>query len=254
MQDYFQNKTLIIFILIVCFSCITNNEGKLLVYLWDFKDCRQCSPVEYFIEEDEFYKMEKGLLKSREFTINEKDKLTALGRELIFDKFDSTYHKHMNIYNYMLNFYISLGNKSVSTSVYDSVLPQKLKPIHQYIKKISIKGKWKTYSDGPKELQDIWIYGLIDSEMDTILPSRESIFKIQKSFLSIDEEDWIESSESGNVKYELFFENIGEIPNLIDQIGITKDHKLFYEKNSKFYLTKFPYEIKIFPEYSPVLP
>ena len=260
MRGYLKGKLIfsvfLIGLLVVNISCDSKEKQEgFEAYLWDFKDCVNCTPKQIFIENNELYSFDKGILESRLLHENELDNLRRIIANIDVNKIDSTYYRHLANYQYTVDFSIANLKESFSTSVYDSVFPLELSEPRNYILEIAKRDGLREVTQGKREVASIWIHRLINGKKDTILPSRESIFKIQKVLKATDIKDWYESDSIKDISYQILFEDFGEIKSGLEHLGITSDNKLFFKLvgEKKYHLTNFIYSIRCFPRHNPPL-
>lgn len=261
MQQLLDTK-LFAFIITILFctaiiSCVSKGDIEdLTIYLWDYRDCANCKPKEIFIEDDKVYSLNKGFLFSRILEKNEIDTLSVLISNINYNQIDSTNYSHLAHYEFIADFSVSSSRMNFSTSVYDSVFPRDISETRKYLLDIiERKGLTKVEKRPPQIFEDIWIHRLVSNNMDTLLPSRESMFKIQKVLMDTNQSDWIKTDSIGKEKYKIVFEKIGEKSKDIESMGITVNGKLFYKlsNDKEYFFTPFLYGIQEYPKFNPEL-
>lgn len=260
MKAYLKDSSRI-YILLICSilleSCFSENDrSEFEVYLWDYRECSTCSPKEFFVEGNQIYYLNKGSLFSRILEKKEIDYLKKVSSKISSNSLDSTYYKHLVRYDFMVDLSVTQGNERFSVSVYDNVIPKEIEILRESMIKISKKNGLRDLAYlTPNELEDVWPYRIVNEKNDTILPSRETLFKIRKTLISTNSKDWHASKTLPDVEYEVLYENYDEVKKIPERIGITKDGMIYYKlpTDDVYYYTDFGYEVRVFPLFAPLL-
>ncbi|GAB5476213.1 MAG: hypothetical protein Mars2KO_43120 [Maribacter sp.] len=223
-------------------------------YLWDLKE-KFPHPVmtQVSIENKKIYFLDYGDLKFRKLKVSEIDSLNLLASELNAELIDSTYYRHLSRYDYMFDFTVIDGVNRLSTSVYDSVIPKKLEYLYDYIKKISDKKNMERVVTAYPNLNHFYLTKLINNKGDTIVPSNETFFRINKKLLNTSKQDWTKNKSKKIVKYEILVEHTSGATKYLEILGISEDNSLFFKfrDDPEYYSTNFDYEVRLFPKLIP---
>ncbi|WP_306013943.1 MULTISPECIES: hypothetical protein [unclassified Allomuricauda] len=242
----------ILFLFILSQSCGNYEVRELDVFLWSLTENNPYpKATEILIENGKLYKSDFGELLFRELKKSEKDSLNSLASKMDMDKVDSTYYNHLARYYYMFDLSMDDGDAGFSTSVYDSVVPKEIKEVYDYLVSISEKDEFEEVKGSFSELNDFYLHRLVNPNGDTILPSRETFFKINKTLLDTPKEDWIENSSPMEPNYQILVGHPSSTEQNVELLGITKNDTLFFKVKEKYFSTKFQYRIEYFPEYNP---
>ncbi len=240
-------------LIFLCFSC---KQKEMYIYLLDDGDCTFYQKATYvLVQGDNLYlNTPVGLLGlnklyRRKLTNKEQDSLEVLVKELNQQKIDSIYYKHLSQYCYMVDLSISFSNVSINTSVYDTILPNAISPLHNYLERLStMDTSIKMVNPKIKYFEDIDIIDIVGSNKDTLRISNESRFLTWKNLVISKPSDFHKTDTVENVEYELIPDNAfdDDCQKTIERMGTTESGKLFYKLiGSKFfYLSNFENKVQ----------
>lgn len=255
MQNILRIK-LIFLLFLTTQSCTVKELGELNLYMSSFSESGSFpTATELSIEDNRLYKLDFDKLEFRILTSMEKDSLDYLISTIPEDKLHSTHYKHLARYNHIVDISIKNGIKDISLSIYDSILPIQIKGTHDYLMSISGKGYLTEVKDGLSLFENIYLHRLVNKNGDTIKPSKETYFRLQKTLLVTKKENWKTFEKPRKVIYEILFRNFKDENYELESLGITEDNLLFYKRkhDDQYYSTDFNFEVNLFPEYSPNL-